>query len=568
MKDFIMFLMGVGVLFLIGFSISLYDHISRLKYIKKKILANYGKEIDLEEVDIKIDSVSSYFRNKKIRSAIDDITWNDLNMNDIFKKINNTQSSAGAEVLYDILRNPLYENEKLNKRDKLIEYFRNNEKERKEVQYILGKLGKSKDMYTTSCLFNKLDLSKSKLLKYRILSLIPLLSLILVFFNGYFLILLALSVVYNVYLSQNNKKYEYNIDGFTYIISIVNAANKIKNMNIEVIKKNLNSIENNLEMVRRIRKKYISSNPNNLMADINILSEYTKMIALSDLIAYEKVKDTVIKRSDDFKAIYEFVGSIDAIIGISSFRDSLKYYSIPNLSNSNYQSENNLEFIDIYHPLIKNPVENSGDFSQGILLTGSNASGKSTFIKTIAINAILSQTIYTTCAKGYNSSFFNIYTSMALKDDIFSSESYYIVEIKSLKRIIDNMNEDTPCLCFVDEILRGTNTIERISSSCEVLSYLGRSNCICFAATHDIELTHLLDDLFENYHFEETITNKDIEFDYKLHKGRSQTRNAIKLLEFMGYDENIVLNANNRAKNFLETGKWQILNKENSLNID
>lgn len=568
MKDFIMFLVGVGVLFLIGFSIALYDHISRLKYIKKKIVANYGKEIDLEEVDIKIDSVSSYFRNKKIKSAIDDITWNDLNMDDIFKKINNTQSSAGAEVLYDILRNPLYENEKLNKRDKLIEYFRNNEKERKEVQYILGKLGKSKDMYTTGCLFNKLDLSKNRLLQYRILSLIPLLSLILVFFNRYFLILLALSVVYNVYLSQNNKKYEYNVDGFTYIISIVNTANKIKNMNIEVINKTLNSIENDLEMVRKIRKKYINSNPNNLMADINIFIEYTKMIALSDLITYEKVKNTVIKRSDNFKAIYEFVGSIDAIIGMSSFRDSLKYYCIPKLTKSNSKNENNLEFIDIYHPLIKNPVENSGDFSQGILLTGSNASGKSTFIKMVAINAILSQTIYTACAKNYKSSFFNIYTSMASKDDIFSSESYYIVEIKSLKRIIDNMNEDIPCLCFVDEILRGTNTIERISSSCEVLSYLGRSNCICFAATHDIELTHLLDDSFENYHFEETITNKDIKFDYKLHKGRSQTRNAIKLLEFMGYDENIVLNANNRAKNFLETGKWQILNKENSLNAD
>lgn len=145
---------------------------------------------------------------------------------------------------------------------------------------------------------------------------------------------------------------------------------------------------------------------------------------------------------------------------------------------------------------------------------------------------------------------------MALKDDIFSSESYYIVEIKSLKRIIDNINDDIPCLCFVDEILRGTNTIERISSSCEVLRYLGDNNCICFAATHDIELTHLLNDKFNNYHFEETITNKDIEFDYKLHKGKAQTRNAIKLLEFMGYDESIVSKADNRAKCFLETGQW------------
>ncbi|MDB8794075.1 hypothetical protein PN290_00630 [Romboutsia sp. 1001216sp1] len=145
---------------------------------------------------------------------------------------------------------------------------------------------------------------------------------------------------------------------------------------------------------------------------------------------------------------------------------------------------------------------------------------------------------------------------MALKDDIFSNESYYIVEIKSLKRIIDNSKKDIPCLCFVDEILRGTNTIERIASSCEVLSALYKSNTLCFAATHDIELTHILEDKFENYHFEETITNKDIKFDYKLHKGRSETRNAIRLLEFMGYDKNIVIKADEKAKNFLLSGKW------------
>ncbi|MGL4913639.1 MAG: hypothetical protein ACRC3Y_14545, partial [Romboutsia sp.] len=173
MKDFIMFLMGVGVLLLIGFSVSLYDHIGRLKYIKKKIIENYGNEINLEDVDIKMNSISSYFMNKNSLNYIDDITWNDLSMDDVFKKINNTQSTAGSEVLYDILRNPLHNENELMKRNELIEYFRNNEEKRKEVQYILGKLGKSNDLYTTNCLFNEIDISRSKLLKYRILSLIP-----------------------------------------------------------------------------------------------------------------------------------------------------------------------------------------------------------------------------------------------------------------------------------------------------------------------------------------------------------------------------------------------------------
>ncbi|MGL5312198.1 MAG: MutS-related protein [Peptostreptococcaceae bacterium] len=556
MNELFALIVGIGAMILLAFSFSYYEYMKRLKYIRLNINENYGKEIDLSEVKIKMNSSSSYFRNKNEKSSIDDITWNDLSMDDIFKKINNTQSTAGSEVLYDILRNPLYNKDSLEKRNNIIEYFRNNEEKRKEVQFILGKLGKSNDLFTTNCLFNEIDHSKNKLLQYRILSYLPFISLLLIFVNGYFLVLLAASLVLNVYISQNNKKYHYNTDGFSYMISTIKTANIINDLNIEVLNKNLNSIAKDLEAVKKIKNKYVGQDTKSLMADIDVFSEYTKMIFLSDLKNYEKVKNTVIKNAHNFKAIYDYLGSIDALIGVASFRDSLDYYSTPKLSISNFKSENKLEFEDIYHPLIKNPVANSGSFDNGVLLTGSNASGKSTFIKTVAVNAILAQTIYTTTAKSYESSYFNIYTSMALKDDIFSSESYYIVEIKSLKRILDKINNELPTLCFVDEILRGTNTIERISSSCEVLDFIGSSNAICFAATHDIELTHLLEDKFENYHFEETITNKDIKFDYKLHKGRAQTRNAIKLLEFMGYDEEIVNRAENRAKNFLEIGSW------------
>ena len=146
---------------------------------------------------------------------------------------------------------------------------------------------------------------------------------------------------------------------------------------------------------------------------------------------------------------------------------------------------------------------------------------------------------------------------MALKDNVLSNESYYIVEIKSLKRILDSVDDSIPSLCFVDEILRGTNTIERIASSSEVLKSLSEDNCICFAATHDIELTYLLEDKFNNYHFEENITDNDIRFDYKLYKGRAESRNTIKLLSFMGYSDEIVKRAQERAEKFVCTGKWQ-----------
>lgn len=554
-------LVGAGAILLIGTSFAIFENRRRLKYIKLNIINQYGKEIDLDEVMIKMNNVSSYFRNKNEKNTIDNITWNDLNMDDVFKKINNTQCTAGQEVLYDILRKPLYNKEVLIKRDKVIDYFRNNEKERQAIQLILGKLGKSDELYITNCLFNEADDSKSKLLKYRLLSWLPTLSLLLLLINPMFLALTIGLAVLNVFISQRSKVKNYDASGFSYMISIINVANKIKNMNIKEIEENVDSVEINLNNVKHIKRKSVGSETKSIMSDMDVFSEYANLIFLKELKTYEKVKNTIIKNKEDLKAIYEYVGMIDALIAIASFRDSLSFYTKPILTKSKSKKENYIEFEKIYHPLIKNPVLNSGNFSRGVLLTGSNASGKSTFIKTVAINAILAQTIYTCFAKEYKSSYFNIYTSMALKDDINSSESYYIVEIKSLKRILDSINNDIPCLCFVDEILRGTNTVERIASSSEVLKSIENDNTICFAATHDVELTYILEDLFDNYHFEETITDDDIKFDYKLHTGRAETRNAIKLLGFMGYDKDLVARADSRAKMFLENGDWENLNK-------
>lgn len=557
MGEFGKLLIGIVVIVLVGIAFSIVENRKRLKYIKFNIVNNYGKDINLDEVMIKMKNVSSYFRNKNEKNIIDDITWNDLNMDDVFKKINNTQSTAGQEVLYDMLRAPVYSQAVLTKRDKVIEFFKKNEKERYDIQFILGKLGKSNELYITNCLFNKEDNSRSNLLKFRLLAWIPIISLLLLIIHPMFLILTVGCVVLNVFINQRNKVENYYANGFSYMISLINTANKIKEKKFFEIDENIDSIDESLKKLKNIKRKSVGIQEKSIMSDMDVFAEYANLIFLRELITYEKVKNTIIKNKKELKNVYEYVGTIDALIAIASFRESLDFYTKPCLKISEKKEDNNIEFKDIYHPLVKEPVLNNGNFSKGVLITGSNASGKSTFIKTIAINAIMAQTIYTCFAKEYKTSYFNIYTSMALKDDIHSSESYYIVEIKSLKRILDQVQNNIPCLCFVDEILRGTNTVERIASSCEVLKNIGNENTLCFAAKHDVELTYMLDDIFENYHFEETITDNDIKFDYKIHRGRAQTRNAIKLLEFMGYNKNLVENANYRAKNFLDTGKWK-----------
>jgi len=111
-------------------------------------------------------------------------------------------------------------------------------------------------------------------------------------------------------------------------------------------------------------------------------------------------------------------------------------------------------------------------------------------------------------------------------------------------------------LCFVDEVLRGTNTVERIAASTQVLKSLAGNNMCCFAATHDIELTSLLNDYYDNYHFEEEIRDGDIFFNYTLLDGKATTRNAIMLLEIMGYSPSIIEQARQQAEHFVASGIW------------
>ena len=170
----------------------------------------------------------------------------------------------------------------------------------------------------------------------------------------------------------------------------------------------------------------------------------------------------------------------------------------------------------------------------------------------------MAQTIHTCTAARYRGELFYVYSSMALRDDLESGESYYIVEIKALKRILDAASAGKgTVLCFVDEVLRGTNTVERIAASTQILASLGENGILCFAATHDIELTDLLKDKFDNYHFEEEVRDGDVVFPYRLRPGKAVTRNAIRLLELMGYDEGIIRLANAQAEYFMEKGEWK-----------
>lgn len=550
----------LGLLIIIG--IAFYIFIKKRKNAKKlksEIKERWAKEPKEQYNSEIMKSISSFFQNirelKPDIRFIDDITWNDLDMEKIYMRLNNTQSTVGEEYLYYLLREPLFEEKQLLEREKLISFFQKNPEQRIELQYILAKLGKKKFISITDYFYSDEKKVYVKGLLYKVLSISLLLSPLILIFDK----LLGIAVILGLFLTNmilyNKAKNEISghLESLSYIVNMINYAKEISRTNSKEIEKYRNVLDSSCKKIKAVSVKsfyslfYITQDP---------FLEYIKVAFLGELIAFEGLLKVIYKHRADLRKIYEAVGLLDSLISIASYRESLDFYSIPELKKCNHGLLKSLQFEDIYHPLIKNPVTNSASLNKAVLITGSNASGKSTFLKTVAINALFSQTIHTCLAKNYSSCFYMLFSSMALKDNLENNESYYIAEIKSLKRIFDNLNTDTPCLCLIDEVLRGTNTVERIAASSEVLYRLSTSNCLCLAATHDIELTSILRYHFDNYHFQENFSDNEIVFDYKLYPGKSNTRNAIKLLKLMGYEDTIVRTAEKRALKFIDSGTW------------
>lgn len=147
---------------------------------------------------------------------------------------------------------------------------------------------------------------------------------------------------------------------------------------------------------------------------LQAILDYLRIVFHIDILVYNSLLRTAQKQEKAVFLLLDNMGALDASIAIGSFRKFLPYWSSPVLD----KEETGIQMKDLYHPLIENPVANSLDMKGPVLLTGSNASGKSTFLKTVAVNAILAQTLGTCTASYYQAPYVKILTSMALKDNL------------------------------------------------------------------------------------------------------------------------------------------------------
>lgn len=530
---------------------------NRRRMIYDSFIKEYGTKRKKEYTHGKAH-LDGILRRSEVRNSVDEITWSDLDMDAVFECIDHTKSAAGEEYLYYLLHDT-GNTSNAKEIDRLADSIQKDSSLMGDIMMSLFRLGYAGDLSP----LDQLELLTDKKGRFPAVHLIAdflyIPAIVLIFIDsispmigaGLVFALLIFNIISYFRMRSDMEDLLYTLG---FVIRLSSEAICLNNRSFDFLKDENSRIEELTPFLRSVKSKgkYLSISGRSAGSSgspVDVLLNYLNMIFHIDLIQYQLLIGKMSGRKEDIKWLYYLFGKLDAAISVGDFRKSLDFYCKPcfKVFNASERSSIGLTVREGYHPLIEKHVDNSIDTYKGILLTGSNASGKSTFLRMIAVNAILAQTIYTVCAKEYSAPVYVIYSSIALKDNLLGGESYFIVEIRSLKRIIDALDPDKPLLCFVDEVLRGTNTVERISASGVILEYLSGKNALCFAATHDGELADKMDGLFENYHFSETVSEESVKFDYLLKPGKAQTRNAIKLLKVFGYPECITEEASIEA---------------------
>ena len=341
----------------------------------------------------------------------------------------------------------------------------------------------------------------------------------------------------------NKRNLYYNLKSIPQIIKLSDAASKLyEDKRFWKINPDLKSSTKVMDKLRfRMSFFRLGTGSASDMEELFwLMMELVKILFLLEpLLLFGILKQLETKRKE-LESLFVFVGEIDALLSVAALREGTNEYCIPHISESNCD----MVAEELYHPLILNSVSNSIQVNRkSILLTGSNMSGKTTFIRTIGINALTGLTLNTCFGKSFSLPRMRIFSAIRISDDLLNDKSYYFEEVLTIKEMIDESQSENTNLFLLDEIFKGTNTVERISAGKAVLSSLSKMNNIVFVSTHDIELADLLQEEYELYHFSESVGNKTVDFDYKLKVGKLRNRNAIKILQINGYPESVIQEA-------------------------
>lgn len=511
---------------------------------KKKRIAQL-KEVfgQVKKDEFHFDLIEIYHCNKKHSGKsyiISDQIWNDLDMSLFFAHIDYTSSTVGQQYLYDQLRKINYNSQAFSLREKVLSDLEQHPEDLYEIQYLLEKLNNRKSYYLPN-LFQGIHIERPKwFFIIPVLSVTVFISFILSFFNPSFLFLIILLLPVNVALHYYNKlNVNVYIDSVPMLLQLNAAAKKI--MTFKQFSPLSGNTEKSVEAIDQIRRRIaIFKLEQKVESEMEMafwfLLELIKItFLLEPWLLFSIIGKLKTKRAE-IEKVFTFVGEADTALSIISLRKASSQYCIPAI----IEKGSTVAATEMVHPLVHNCVANSFETSsKSFLLTGSNMSGKTTFIRAVGLNIISGFCLNTCFAKTFSFPVLKIHTSIRISDDISSASSYFFKEVAVIKQIITDTALNSINIVLLDELFKGTNTIERIASAKSVLSFLHQHHCLVFVSTHDLELTGMLKEEYELFHFEESVTDGKIIFDYQLKKGIPASGNAIEILKLNEFPSEI-----------------------------
>lgn len=366
-----------------------------------------------------------------------------------------------------------------------------------------------------------------------VLKVLPISYVILVFMINYLVVkILTKDLVQIIKLFDKHKK---DIEAYTNLLILIENEN-FDSVLLKELKNKMNSSGKSCVEEMKALKKLVdwlgdsSSNAYYLLLNVTVLSD---TFILRNLEEWRRLN------GNKLEAWLNVMGEFEALSSISNLSFDFDEWSYPTISNLDV-----VEGINIGHPMLgERAVVNSFTLnhdSKVALITGSNMSGKSTFLRTIGLNLLLSYIGAPTCSNGFTCGVFSIYTCMRTKDNLEESISSFYAEILRIKILIEAAKNGEKVFFLLDEIFKGTNSKDRHEGAQVLINQLVNNNAMGLVSTHDLELCDLekTKKWIKNYNFQEYYEKNNIKFDYKLREGRSKTQNAVHLMKLAGIEFN------------------------------
>lgn len=333
-------LLTAGGILILCAAMIIWDKIRQRKWFLRHLKQRWGTVPDREYTQEELESISHYAkRNEGEQFMIDDITWNDLQMDEIFIRINNTLSSCGEDVLYQILRQPQMDRNVLDERERLIAYFQTHEEERIQVLTRVNEVKKIWKMSIADYIDALKDVDRRGRGKYPLLAGLSAAAIVATLIRPIpcmFLLLLMLCVSAVVH-TRDSKRIEPYLNCFVCILRLLRAADQFEKLDNPVIQTYLDRIRTGRKKMKSFRRgAFLVASTNSVQDGLEaIIVSYLRIIFQVDFIKFYSMLKHVEGNESTIEDMYQAMGELDALIAVASFRESLPYYSQPEFAEVN-----------------------------------------------------------------------------------------------------------------------------------------------------------------------------------------------------------------------------------------